>query len=398
MEKKKVSSAVKQSVSLVEMARPLMEELNETIGCLFDRIEMRQFRKILCTGCGDSYIAGAAAKQVFDLYTDLEVEVLAAEDVCYHYYDLAMAPGETLCIGISISGRVASTVSAMEAARARGAFTVGLTENLESPLAKHVQYVLKHNSPERDLAPGVATYFTSTMALMLLALKWGEYTGKLETKQAEELREEMVLHCEKYSPYIERLTTQTEELSNIFVNCHRFECIGADLDYATAWFAHAKIYESIGRPGIFHNPIDWMRLDRYAEGKKETGIIVCLSKGNQVQDSYEPAMKVMDGAGYPIIVVTDLEPEFFPESCHVITVPTPEYSWMGALIQFMPVTLLCGYMQSILGEVTFRGITLGIWGEDSRNRIYADVSNQIEYMMQHIAAQQEADQCSVKKS
>lgn len=391
MEEKKVSSAVKQSVSLVEMARPLMKELNETIGYMFEKIEMKNFKKILCTGCGDSYIAGVAAKPVFNLYTDLEVEVLAAEDVCFHYHDPDMTQGETLCIGISISGRVASTVSAMEAAKARGAFTVGLTENLESPLAKHVQYILKHNSPERDLAPGVATYFTSTMALMLLALKWGEYMGKLEPGQAEKLKENMVLHCEKYGPHIEWLTAQAEELSRSFVNCRRFECVGADLDYAAAWFAHAKIFESIGRPGIFHDPVDWMRLERYAEGKKETGIIICLSKDNRVQDSYEAAIKVMDESGYPVIVVTDMESELFPESCHIISVPAPEHAWMGALIQFMPVTLLCGYMQSILGEVTFRGITLGIWGEGSRNRIYADVSGQIEYMMQRVAARRETD-------
>ena len=43
-------------------------------------------------------------------------------------------------------------------------------------------------------------------------------------------------------------------------------------------------------------------------------------------------------------------------------------------------TLLCGYMQTRLGEVTFRGITQGIWGESTRNRIYADVSRQIEVL------------------
>ena len=329
MGEKKISSAVKQSVSLVEMARPLMKELDETIGQMFDRIDMKRFRKILCTGCGDSYIAGVAAKPVFERYTDLEMEVLAAEDVCFHYQDSDRAPGETLCIGISISGRVASTVSAMEAARARGAFTVGLTENLKSPLAEHVQYVLKHNSPERDLAPGVATYFTSTMALMLLALRWAEHTGKLETEQAEKLREGLVLHCESYRPCIESLTAQTEGLSNTFVNCRRFECIGTNLDHATAWFAHAKIYESIGRPGIFQNPVDWMCLNRYAERKNETGIIVCLSKNNRARESYQKLLRMIDELGYPTIIVTDMESKLFPESCNIVTVPEPEYSWMG---------------------------------------------------------------------
>lgn len=385
MEKKKISSAVKQSVSLVDMAGPLMKELGEKIAQMFERIEMKRFKKLICTGCGDSYIAGAAAKPVFDLYTDLDVKVLAAEELCFGSDDSVIKPGETLCIGISISGRVASTVSAMVAAEARGAFTVGLTENLKSPLAGHVQYILKHNSPERDLAPGVATYFTSTMALMLIALKWGEYTGKLEAEQAEKLREGLTSHCEKYRPYIERLTARTENLSNIFVNCRRFVCIGAGQDYATAWFAHAKIYESIGRPGIFQNPVDWIRMEQYTGRQKGVGIIVCLSKQNRLKDDYRMALELMEERGYPVMLITDMEQETFSENINVAMVPEAESSWMEALIRFMPVTLICGYMQSILGEVTFRGITQGIWGEDSRNRIYADVSGQIGYMKQHIA-------------
>lgn len=385
MENRKISSAVKQSVSLVDMAKPLMKELGETIDKMFDRIDMKRFKKLICTGCGDSYIAGAAAKPVFDLFTDLDVEVLPAEELCFCNDDSLIKPGETLCIGISISGRVASTVSAMMRAEAMGAFTVGLTENLKSDLAGHVQYILKHNSPERDLAPGVATYFTSTMALMLIALKWGEYTGKLEEAEAEELQKGLASHCEKYRPCIERLTAQTENLSATFANCRRFVCIGSGQDYATAWFAHAKIYESIGMPGIFLNPIDWIWLEQYTGSLDSTGIIVCLSKHNRVQNDYRTALKLMEERGYPVMLITDMEQETFSEKINVVIVPEAEFSWMEALIRFMPVTLLCGYMQSILGEVTFRGITQGIWGEDSRNRIYADVSGQIEYMERYIA-------------
>ena len=76
MSEKAVSSAVKQSLSLAELADPLMKELRDKLDRLFANEAMERFTHVLCTGCGDSYIAGVAATPAFHTLTDITVEVL----------------------------------------------------------------------------------------------------------------------------------------------------------------------------------------------------------------------------------------------------------------------------------------------------------------------------------
>lgn len=380
MSEKAVSSAVKQSLSLAELADPLMKELRDKLDGLFANEAMERFTHVLCTGCGDSYIAGVAATPAFHTLTDITVEVLPAEDLCYGYDFSALDTAHTLCIGISISGRVACTVAAMETARRHGIFTIGLTENPTSPIAQHVDYILKHNMPERDLAPGVSTYFTSTMALMLLAIRFSQQAGRCTAAQAESLCADIVGFCESYRPLIPSMTEQMEQASEAFATRSRFVTVGCGPDYATAWFARAKVIESIGRPAALYSPADWMDTMAPLKEAGETGVVLFLSENSAEKESCLAAARRSVEAGCPTVLCTDFAAQpLVPGAC-VVQLPAAGRSWVAPLMQFMPMTLLCGYMQTRLGEVTFRGITQGIWGESTRNRIYADVSRQIEVL------------------
>lgn len=61
------------------------------------------------------------------------------------YMTLALNPGDVM-IGISASGGTGFVYNALERAREKGAITVAITENIDTPLGKAADYVIKSNA------------------------------------------------------------------------------------------------------------------------------------------------------------------------------------------------------------------------------------------------------------
>lgn len=375
------NAVIRQSLSLVDLARPLIGDLQKKIDALFTKEEICAFDKLILTGCGDSYIAGVAAKPAFQKLAGLAVDALPAPEVAYNYNNSKFNYGKTLCIGISISGKVAATAAAMEAVHPYGAFTLGITENLEAPLAQHVDRVLKHDSPEAELAPGTATYFTSVMTLLLLAIKMGEVKGRICAEQAEAYREGLAAYCEAFRPHIDEIIAKAENLGKKLAPCTHYDCVGSGLDYASAWFARAKLYEAIGKVTAVENTEDWCHVNYFARNPQNIGTIVYVTASSPAKYRCIEAMQNMARLGRPTVAITDVCQSEIPAGIEVVSIPTAAESWMAPLMQFMPLTLLCGYLQNELGETPLRGITESPWGDGDRNCIYADQSHQIEIVM-----------------
>lgn len=61
------------------------------------------------------------------------------------YMTLALNPGDVM-IGISASGGTGFVYNALERAREKGAITVAITENIDTPLGIAADYVIKSNA------------------------------------------------------------------------------------------------------------------------------------------------------------------------------------------------------------------------------------------------------------
>ena len=85
------------------------------------------------------------------------------------YYGAELDVSDSAVVALSQSGRTQDVVAYVEAARARGALTVAVTNDLDSPLAAAAEVALGlHAGAERAL-PATKTYLTSVAALALLA-------------------------------------------------------------------------------------------------------------------------------------------------------------------------------------------------------------------------------------
>ena len=97
-------------------------------------VQGKEFDKILVFGIGSSYNAGLMVKPLLE--SALQLDVLVASPAMYEQMCRSRSFDSALLIAASQSGKSAATIEVVKELKKQGAFVVGLTGNLESPLAK----------------------------------------------------------------------------------------------------------------------------------------------------------------------------------------------------------------------------------------------------------------------
>lgn len=162
------------------------------------------------------------------------VPVALATPSLFTVYGGALRFGRALVIGISQSGQSPDIVSVLAASRKAGAYTVGITNFADSPLAQAAdQTLLCHAGPERSVA-ATKTYTTTCgiLATLAAALQGGE-----------ELRA-----CVGRLPDLVRAAVDAEDTVRRAVTryIHVRDCIvlGRGFQYSTAREAALKLEET----------------------------------------------------------------------------------------------------------------------------------------------------------
>jgi len=352
------NAIIRQSVNMTEMAASMVAEMSGKIARLFTKEQVKNISKVIITGCGDSYIAGLAAEQAFKKFSGMGVFPMNTVDATYNIMPRTVkgSTWDTLAIGISVSGTAGGTVKSMINLKKLGAITLGITENVNSPLAKKVDYILNHPHAESEVCPGTKTYFSSVITLMLVAIHFGQLKGKLTCEQAEAARQEIVEYALSWKPWLEKIDTQVKELAYMpcFKDAKHFECAGSGADYVAAWFTRAKIYEAIGTPTTVENTEDWLHVNYFIRKPKENPCIVFATKGSSGETRTMEMLDSMVKIGRDVICITDDDAAKFPEEVHVVAIPEAKDAWVAPLLQFMPMTLMCGHLSESTGIPFFR--------------------------------------------
>jgi glucosamine--fructose-6-phosphate aminotransferase (isomerizing) len=146
---------------------------------------LRAIERVHLLACGTSWHAALVGKFLIEALARLPVEVDYGSE--YRYRDPLVGP-EVLAVGISQSGETADTLSAMAAARERGALLACIS-NCAGSQATRVSdgTLLTHAGPEIGVASTKA-FTTQLAALYLLALHLRQVrAGSLGTGQVEAL-------------------------------------------------------------------------------------------------------------------------------------------------------------------------------------------------------------------
>lgn len=347
-----------QAWSLPELLRTMYPEVERAARLTLRTEEIFSVQRIVLTGCGDSYAAGLATKHIFELLTGIPTEVVTALDLARYYHpgQIGYAPCTPLVVAVSSSGTVARLAEAAQFAREHGAFVLAVTSNPDAPLGRNASRVLPVKTPPFVSSPGVRSYLTSVLALLLLAVRLGEVRGKYTMDWAGALRRDFLRQADGLEALLPAMDRETAGLAKQWKDFACFDFVGGGFDYAAAFYGHAKILEAAGRPAMRINTEEWLHLNFFARDVEKIGTVITANTTNPAISRAKEVVRYAGIMGRPTMVVTDGAANDFDNGSAVyVRVPATESQLGMPLTQFVPMALLAGYLAEELEETYGRG-------------------------------------------
>jgi glucosamine--fructose-6-phosphate aminotransferase (isomerizing) len=298
----------------------LAGRISETGRVVLDELDMadsllRRIDKVFVIACGTSYHAAMMAKYAIERWTRLPVEIDIASE--FRYRDPVL-DGRSLVIGISQSGETIDTLAAVRYAKAQGANVIGVSNVVDSALAREAHAVLYTRAgPEIGVA-ATKTFTTQLVAMQLLGLYLAQVRGSMDPGRIEVLVKEMLRLPEQVEQAL-GTSAEIERLSKKWAGVRDYFFLGRSGDFPVAMEGALKLKE-----------IAYVRAEGYAAGEMKHGPIALIEKGvvvvGVVTDSHVRTktlsnMEEMKARGATIVLVAEEGAEVGSVGDHVIRVP-----------------------------------------------------------------------------
>jgi glucosamine--fructose-6-phosphate aminotransferase (isomerizing) len=320
-----------------ETGRVVLTELE------MDDTILREIDKVYVVACGTSYHAAMMAKYAIERWTRLPVEIDIASE--FRYRDPVL-DDRSLVIGISQSGETIDTLAAVRYARAQGAKVIGVSNVVDSALARDSDAVLYTRAgPEIGVA-ATKTFTTQLVAMQLLGLYLAQVRGSLDPGRIEVMVKGILRLPEQVQ---EALATSDaiEELTRGWAGVRDYFFLGRSGDFPVAMEGALKLKE-----------IAYVRAEGYAAGEMKHGPIALIEKGvvvvGVVTDSHVRTktlsnMEEMKARGATIVLVAEEGDEVGKVADHVIRVPAgPDL--LCTVTAVIPLQLLAYHVATARGK------------------------------------------------
>ncbi|MDR3576092.1 MAG: fructoselysine 6-phosphate deglycase [Anaerolineaceae bacterium] len=142
IDKSKVNFLV--TAGMVQEVKNIIARDLPKIKRIVDEVIQRGVEKVYFVACGSPLSAAETAKQLFDRYSSIPCTAYSGWDFC----DNTPKKLDEKCLVIAIShyGKTEEVIQALELAKKKGAFTVGVTNEAENPLAAVGDYVIDYHA------------------------------------------------------------------------------------------------------------------------------------------------------------------------------------------------------------------------------------------------------------
>lgn len=241
---------------MLEEIRQQPEALAKTLKQEWKGIEKlkKQFeayppKLIVLAARGTSDNAAQFGRYLLELLTGIPVS-LAAPSI-YTLYGQKLNLEDTLVVGISQSGESTDTNIVLERAKECGAFTLGITNEPDSTLAKLGHATILVRAGKEKSVAATKTYTGQLMAMYMLAYALG---GKLAQKDLEKLPE-LASKALKLEPQVAALAGRYRFMQHAVV-------VGRGLNYSNAFEFALKMMETcyviaerFSSADLLHGPI-----------------------------------------------------------------------------------------------------------------------------------------------
>lgn len=321
---------------------------------------LQGLRRVVMTGCGDSYSAAGAMLPSFKANSGIDaVSAPDPMDFCKFYTkaDTCMGhqPQEVLVIAVSASGGSQRIVEIMEKGRAQGAHTLLITNNPESAGAKAAQFVFPVETPEGCNSPGLRSYFASMLALTALGAYLGLIKHRLTRERFSQIQQLIAAHVKAFGQVYEAVDQQVYTLAKTWKDFKRFEVVGDWDEYFSAQFVEEKFIECAGVHCTHTNSEDWCHINFFLKDPETIGTIFHAPYHAQNFDRVQNAIHTALAIGRPTLVVTDAPEEEVPEGAVYCRMPAPPEVWLSPITDFAPGSLLAAYVAALADKLFFTG-------------------------------------------
>ncbi|HSO49112.1 MAG TPA: glutamine--fructose-6-phosphate transaminase (isomerizing), partial [Acidimicrobiia bacterium] len=329
------------------IADTLAGRVEEPGGVVLDELTiepevLREIDKVFVVACGTSYHAAMMAKYAIERWARLPVEIDIASE--FRYRDPVL-DARSLVIGISQSGETIDTLAAIRYARAQGSLVIGVSNVVESALARESDAVLYTRAgPEIGVA-ATKTFTTQLVAMQLLGLYLAQVRGALDPGAIEVQVKELLRLPDQVESVLAR-AGEVEALSGLWSETRDWFFLGRSGDFPVAMEGALKLKE-----------IAYVRAEGYAAGEMKHGPIALIEPGVVVvgvaTDSHVQAktlsnMEEMKARGGTILLIAEEGDDVGDVADHVIRVPAgPDL--LCTVTAVVPLQLLAYYVATAKG-------------------------------------------------
>jgi glucosamine--fructose-6-phosphate aminotransferase (isomerizing) len=303
------------------IADTLAGRVSDTGRVVLDELEMdaallRAIDKVFVVACGTSYHAAMMAKYAIERWTRLPVEIDIASE--FRYRDPVL-DARSLVIGISQSGETIDTLAAVRYAKAQGANLIGVSNVIDSALARESHAVLYTRAGLEIGVAATKTFTTQLVAMQLLGLYLAQVRGTLDPGKIELLVGDIQKLPDQVAGVL-ATSDEIEALANSWADVRDYFFLGRSGDFPVAMEGALKLKE-----------IAYVRAEGYAAGEMKHGPIALIEKGvvvvgvatdSHVRSKTLSNMEEMKARGGTIVLVAEEGDDIGEVAHHVIRVPS----------------------------------------------------------------------------
>jgi len=349
-----VTSLVRQATYGGPVSKALLESAMAKAEALCIE-EAANIRRVILTGCGDSWCAAIAMKPMFEELLGIRVDAPRCIEVSRYF-----APEDfkdALVVGISCSGAVSRVAEAMKRAAALGATTLAVTFNADSAVGSSCKYALCPEFPHhvgKLESPGSLSYNSSLMGLMSLAIKLASDRGVLCADGKKAIVEGFNAYADAAQAALDTFHDKAFALAEAWKDYTLFDFIGDYGDYATAFMGSAKVLEATGGHTTYDDSEDWCHINFFLRNPQDIVRVMVANEGCPSISRLRETAATIAAIRSPLMVVGDCDASLFPEAANVFTLPKADKSWYAPAMQHFVYDLVIGYIAGLTGIAAFR--------------------------------------------
>lgn len=315
---------------------------------------VKDVHSVILTGCGYSYAACLAAKQVLHRMTNLPVQVLPAIEVSRFTDIQGTSLKGILLVGISNSGEVSRINEALMLYRKHGAATIGVTGNVKGRIRDCCDFLLLAEPPALKRSLPLRGYAMTYLSLLAIAYLVALRQGRASSLDISLMISEVRTCMETLEQFLSQIDKKIFQYSKKNEKCTTFEFVGAGYERAAAFLGKIEMMGQAGIMAADEDTEQWLHCNFFMAEPETIGTMLFLASNSKAISRGLEALEYMIHLKRPVCVITDDPAIVLDSSPCIIHIPTVSELTAG-LSEMIAPSLLTGYICEMKGEVYSRG-------------------------------------------